>query len=98
MSFDPQVRVMPTSEYFRIQAEQCLHLARRCLAPGVGDGLRALTSSYLSEAERLGSEASSTTATANPAQVRRVGLLEAAARFGFVLNRIEKTVLPSPRL
>jgi hypothetical protein len=45
---------MPSSEYFRIQAEQCLHLARRCQAPGIADGLTALASNYLRDAERLG--------------------------------------------
>ena len=53
---------MASPEYFRIQAElriqaeQCLRLARRCGAPGVADGLRALASNYLREAERLGSK------------------------------------------
>jgi hypothetical protein len=31
-----------------------LHLARRCQAPGVADGLTALASNYLRDAERLG--------------------------------------------
>jgi hypothetical protein len=47
---------MPSSEYLRIQADQCLQVARRCWAPGVADGLKTLAAAYLREAERLGSK------------------------------------------